>query len=1363
MKGIFSKESPFFIGLFFVLIASNAFAFERDDLLFYAPFEGTADALYSRGAPKAAALIEKGFTFAEGIRGKCIVIGGKKEGEKGGMVLQYSAKNNLLPKAGTISFWSKALDWTKHPKNGGYFTWLSFWPKEPGGIAQIYRYGEGGMTAFRVAVGGKQSFTWSSWPSWEWSEGIWQHIVYSWSPGEESYFLNGRLEVRRTENVFSFKGIGDTFDLGSYRAVRTAIDELYIFKKALSPSEVQALYRLGSGQLTAPRFCAGRVKPPPVIDGKIAPGEWDEAAVVDNFIDGVLGVQSEERILAYAGFDEKNLYLALHYAIPEILRKSPQLFPEGALKRKASKRDADMSGDDYYEIILAAKERGPHYHFRINALGTMADDKDGDLKWDGKWKAKSFDDLNAWSVEMAIPFSDIGVSPQEGASLRLNIKRNWAITSKKWAALALGGGSRELRIGKPGRDQQSLTRKGGETLGFAEVTLAGSSPIARIEEIQNLGGGTVGINGTIYNPGAAASVKVTVSAGGLFESETSLRAESGKTSPFQIAGSLKGEGGGDLTIEFAAGDKTFYRSAIPFSYSSSFTLEKYIIPSRNLLRAVIRPGIEAPADIEAIGKMFAEENDRNELARGTTREFAHNEGHIDFDISKLSPGKYSLRISIFSAGKEIAKKSLSFAKQKPPVWLGNTIGKPKKVPIPWTPVKVEGTNVFVWGREYRFDKSILFSQVASAGEELLAGPLRILVKKEEALSEVKAATSTCIEKSELKAVMVASGSSGGLSVKAKTLIEFDGFTWTTLTFKPEKNAPVKVDALAIEVPFKPEHSTLYYVGDYTSGTLGNIKPWKSETFGPWQWLGDENAGIQWYAQSDRNWWSQGEKGQIEIIPKEKENLLRLNLMTRPATISEPVEIKLGFMATPVSPKRPDWRRFRNNWFAGDREKRLMLWFTHWSKGVSWPVLKPMSDPVWQTHARYRAEGLVPHLYLGGATTSPFSPEYRYFQEEWRPIPSPRYDIDAMSKSIGVGGGEENRVQVCPKSSFQDFLVYYLAKAVREEERDIQGFYFDNTWPQPCMNEYHGCGYVGRDGERHPEMPILADREMFKRIYVSMKEARPNNMLSFHMSGQLYMPMLSFAGVWLDGEQFASGLQRHFRETGQKNFYDYMTLDKFRAEFMGHQWGGQLTYLLSEIWTFTEKDNKESAIHYWMGGDPEIDRVAEHLSGMGILHDVQPACGTNVSNVIMGVEEEFGWDEKTEFLPYWDNAKYITLDSGAARPVVCSIFRRENDLMLVLFNDSDKDANVKVKINFDALGVKRSPAYILRDPIGYNRHGGGAFNKKAADWTARGMRKFWASETELLKTYGNKEGLFLLFNDSTTVPVMKRNFRILLVE
>ncbi|MFA0733803.1 MAG: hypothetical protein OGMRLDGQ_000303, partial [Candidatus Fervidibacter sp.] len=57
-----------------------------------------------------------------------------------------------------------------------------------------------------------------------------------------------------------------------------------------------------------------------------------------------------------------------------------------------------------------------------------------------------------------------------------------------------------------------------------------------------------------------------------------------------------------------------------------------------------------------------------------------------------------------------------------------------EVPDPWTPVTVQQVNgeirVSVWGREYRFAKQPLPSQITTAGVELLVQPMRLLAFSE---------------------------------------------------------------------------------------------------------------------------------------------------------------------------------------------------------------------------------------------------------------------------------------------------------------------------------------------------------------------------------------------------------------------------------------------------------------------------------------------------------------------------------------------------------------------------------------------------------------------------------------------------------
>jgi len=61
-------------------------------------------------------------------------------------------------------------------------------------------------------------------------------------------------------------------------------------------------------------------------------------------------------------------------------------------------------------------------------------------------------------------------------------------------------------------------------------------------------------------------------------------------------------------------------------------------------------------------------------------------------------------------------------------WLGNSLGVSAEVPKPWTPVEVDGTTVRVWGREIRYDRSLLPTRIASQGAQLLAGPVTLDIR-----------------------------------------------------------------------------------------------------------------------------------------------------------------------------------------------------------------------------------------------------------------------------------------------------------------------------------------------------------------------------------------------------------------------------------------------------------------------------------------------------------------------------------------------------------------------------------------------------------------------------------------------------------
>ena len=59
------------------------------------------------------------------------------------------------------------------------------------------------------------------------------------------------------------------------------------------------------------------------------------------------------------------------------------------------------------------------------------------------------------------------------------------------------------------------------------------------------------------------------------------------------------------------------------------------------------------------------------------------------------------------------------------IWFGNRVGITDTVPAPWTPLVVEGSAVRPWGRTYRFDRSLLPTEVVTREATVLAAPITL--------------------------------------------------------------------------------------------------------------------------------------------------------------------------------------------------------------------------------------------------------------------------------------------------------------------------------------------------------------------------------------------------------------------------------------------------------------------------------------------------------------------------------------------------------------------------------------------------------------------------------------------------------------
>lgn len=192
-----------------------------------------------------------------------------------------------------------------------------------------------------------------------------------------------------------------------------------------------------------PLFSAGpqarvaRAASPPVIDARGDDAAWKNVVAIDDFVTYTALHPAKEPTTARFTYDDKNLYALFENTEPLLISADMR---QSELKTLAKTRDGmvdgkvvnDVLNDDACSVMLQPRADGPVYEFTVNANGAMADAKMApgdlwatrDLSWNSHFTATARQGEGEWTLEMAIPFSDIGVrAPQVGERWQVILAR----------------------------------------------------------------------------------------------------------------------------------------------------------------------------------------------------------------------------------------------------------------------------------------------------------------------------------------------------------------------------------------------------------------------------------------------------------------------------------------------------------------------------------------------------------------------------------------------------------------------------------------------------------------------------------------------------------------------------------------------------------------------------------------------------------------------------------------------------------------------------------------------------------------------------------------------------------------------------
>jgi hypothetical protein len=260
---------------------------------------------------------------------------------------------------------------------------------------------------------------------------------------------------------------------------------------------------------------------------------------------------------------------------------------------------------------------------------------------------------------------------------------------------------------------------------------------------------------------------------------------------------------------------------------------------------------------------------------------------------------------------------------------------------------------------------------------------------------------------------------------------------------------------------------------------------------------------------------------------------------------------------------------------------------------------------------------------------------------------------------------------CARSAWADWLVKGIDQLFAEY--DLDGLYFDGTteaWR--CQNQAHGCGWQDETGKLRNDYPMLATRQMMRRIADAVHRHRPDAILDVHMSASLTLPTLAFCDSFWNGEQF---------ETLKASDKFELPLHAFRTEFMGYAHGLDAEFLCYENRPFTLN---EAIALAWVHG-VEVRPFPATLSQISPIWRAMDTFGTC----------------SARWLPYWSGSGAAAGDDS----VKVSTYSQPGKAML--FVSHLKRAPLSTTLQLDhrrlglAAGILRAVDAITGAPVALN--------------------------------------------------------------
>ncbi|MCD6408092.1 hypothetical protein J7L87_03475, partial [bacterium] len=853
-----------------------------------------------------------------------------------------------------------------------------------------------------------------------------------------------------------------------------------------------------------------KCKKPPVIDGKISPGEWNRAVAITGF-QHIFGWMTSRQVVVYITYDEERIYFAFR-----------SIFPKGSkLRRAARERDHKrLCADDTIEIYIAPdyeKLSSLDYHFLGNSLGVIQDFEARPnignvlLGWNGNWEFKNTTGPGWWEAEVSIKLDEVKL--KEGKYFGINVCRdyakyiftNWTIGGyRNYAKAILKKDCPSIQLVNLGKVLQAdmnarIKIYGGKTdttlkFMFSVESADEGKILKKIErEVKLKGNEEREIQIPMNWRDKAGKIERIV----LKPGEPQIASRISKNRKL-LRMKVIDEKSGEVLLYHNLLVKEGVEDYVETGKQRVFEVFADFYPSYGVVKASADIyDFEKKKEVKKISVYIKKKEGEEIYGCGIIDKFKLGYGETNIKHLPMENGKYEVVFLVLDKNGNILAKEKTEMEKKSFEWENTHYGVSDEVIPPFTPLKVKGKSVFCWGREYKFGNTGFPEKIITRKQNILKKPVSLFIETEN--KKLKFSPFTSLQTLSVKEGIVklrGYGKAGMVRIENNIEIEYDGMIKYKLKIIPDME--IKVKHLYLDIPLRKENAILYHACGESirltnkAGYIpeGKGKVWGSSeipnsivlgTFIPYFWIGDYDRGICWMADNDKRWITDDKKDCIEFIREKGMIIARINFFNKEKSIREPREIVFAIMAGPPRPEPKGWR-------IPQLSKRWSSWFC----GV--PTFQGYGKPPDMERYLKWAKEMKKKRGYWGVNMSPNdlwgrTEENLYYEVEWSP---------------GV-----------PTYKRNDYVMYNLNKLM--DMGLIDGLYSDDVYPVADRDIITGRGYIREDGKVQAGYSMFALRDFYKRSAYLFRKHKCQRSMMVHMTDSMIMPAYCFWDIKHDNE------------------------------------------------------------------------------------------------------------------------------------------------------------------------------------------------------------------------------------------------------